>query len=133
MFICLFVIFFLYPAPLAWMFLHSWTSWAPVTYFHYGHSDCFHLYIFTVDMYATAWCTVRIVAEVWGCVIHLLECNPEINVNIVKDILHILQAMIEQNYFLYYYIAIWIEETAGLVMGAPTSLFSWNIYRPHGT
>lgn len=67
-----------------------------------------------------------------GCVIHSLECNTEINMNTMKDILHILQAMIEQNYFQFDLEC--YRETSGLVMGAPTSLLAeiyiqttWNV------
>jgi hypothetical protein len=49
----------------------------------------------------------------------ILESNPEITLNIQKEILHILQTVIEQNYFQFdqqYY-----KQTDGLAMGVPTS------------
>jgi hypothetical protein len=50
---------------------------------------------------------------------NVLENNQEINRNIQKETLHILQTMVEQNYFQVdgdYY-----KQTDGLAVGAPTS------------
>jgi hypothetical protein len=65
---------------------------------------------------------------------NILESNSKITMNIQKEILHILQTVIEQNYFQFdqqYY-----KQTDGLTMGAPTSsvlaetyVLQWNYFQ----
>jgi hypothetical protein len=49
----------------------------------------------------------------------IVKSSSEINMNMWKEILHILQTVIEQNYFQFVYQ--YYKQTDGLAMGAPSS------------
>jgi hypothetical protein len=59
----------------------------------------------------------------------ILESNPEINMNVRKYIINILQTVIEQNYF--QSDQQYSKQTDGLAMGAPTSTVLGEIYIQH--
>jgi hypothetical protein len=69
------------------------------------------------------------IPKIWFIIKNILENNNEIGKNIQKETIHILETIIEQNYFQFdqeHY-----KQTDGLAMGAPTSSILAETYIQH--